>query len=1131
MRAYNIGVLIVVVLFLTASSMFAQDKQFKPVFGPYHAEADGSGPGHIGWFDGAPPTEPREAWTISAWVKNNSTFTAPALVAGFGDGLNLSGAERFIATDSAGWVMFFGDYYALDRKDGAMVVDPVSGKVMKNDPRGHPQADPEAPFVNIGNLAFDAPIIAKEWVFLAASYDGKEISLYVNGKETLRRPLKLARSAMQALVGPASPWKSGTSFRGQVAYFSIFNSALTSLDIEKLMNATDNPDKVTFISAPKGETPDGRTGPFPGRRSPIDPQDTASLPKPVPAWIAQPKAKVLPRTVLVANASENLLLNKGWELVDAQNVNLSPEKLSMAGVNTEKWYDATVPGTVQTSLVEQGIYPDPLFGLNNLVIPDLSRKSWWYRVEFKADKEWQNKNIEITFKGINYHSEIWLNGKRLGGTTGAFVRSVFTISPFLNLNENNVLAVRVWPQPHNGQAHEESIKSGQGPNGGDGCLDGPAFVCSEGWDWIPTIRDRNTGIWQDVVISAKGVVKIGDPKVVTTLPKLPDLSVANVSIETELKNLTNQEQKVTLKGDIAGASFSIPVTLAPGETKTIKAPPTMYPQLAIQNPKLWWPNGYGEPNLHDFTLKAISADGIVSDALKQRIGLRYVSYDSLPQLCIKINGRRIMAKGGNWGMDDAMKRCSRDRLEPYFRLHKNANVTIIRNWVGQSTEDVFYELCDEYGMMVWNDFWLATVPNDLPAIDANLFMKNAEDVVKRYRNHASIVIWCARNEGDPPYWIATRLDKMLKELDGTREYVPSSWSGRVKGGGPYHYNNGTVDYFNTAKSKPFNTEIGINSVPTADAICTMLPKELQWPINDAWAYHDFHQNNKIAGGMYFGAIENNYGQSNNLKDFVKRAQMLNYDCYRAMFEAWNAQLFKPASGVMLWMTHPAQNSMVWQIYSKDFDTHAAYYATKKACEPLHIQWNISDSTISLVNNLFKPISGKVSYSISNLNGTVLSFKEKPITAEKSCATVVEKVDFSVVKDTVAVIFKLQWRDKAEKLISENLYWLSAKPSQLQSLNNMPLVNLNGKVLFKKEEVDVVAQVELFNPSKSIALMAHLNVRNAKTRQRILPAYYSDNYVSLMPGEKRIVNITIPRENASPKMKIGIDGWNIANDEF
>ena len=1129
MRAYNIGVLIVLVLFLTASSMFAQDKQLKPVFGPYHAKAIGSGPGHICWFDGVPPTEPHEAWTITAWVKDNSSFTLPALVAGFGDGLNLSGAERFIATDSAGWVMFFGDYYAVDKKAG--VVDPIYGKPLKDDPRGEAQTDSKAPHIGIGRLGFDAPIIANQWIYLAATYNGKEISLYVNGKETLRRPLKLARSAMQVLVGPASPWKTGTSFDGNVAWFNIYNTSLTRAEIEKLTNSQTNLDELAFITAPKGATPEGRNGLYQGRRSAIEPQDDSFMPKPTPSWTPQLKKKIMHQVVSSTEPSGDMVLSKGWELNDATKVTELPEKLSLSGINTEKWFDATVPGTVLTTLVEQGIYPDPLFGLNNLVIPDLSRKTWWYRIEFKAPIDWKNKSVQLTFKGINYHSEVWLNGKSLGNVNGAFIRGVFDVSSVLKYGENNVLAVRVWPQPHNGQGQEESIRSGQGPNGADGCLDGPTFICSEGWDWIPTIRDRNTGIWQDVVLHPTGAVKIGDYKVVTTLPKLPDLSVANVYIETELKNNSKQEQQVTLKGSIEGASFLIPVTLASGETKTVKADPAMFEQLAIQHPKLWWPNGYGEPTLHDFTLKVITADGKESDVLKKRVGLRYVSYDTLPQLCIKINGRRIMAKGGNWGMDDAMKRCSRERLEPYFKLHKNANVNIIRNWVGQSTEDVFYQLCDEYGMMVWNDFWLATVPGDLPAIDADLFMKNAEDVVKRYRTHASIVIWCARNEGDPPTWIASRLDKMLIELDGTREYVPSSWSGRVKGGGPYHYTNGPATYFNIAKQKAFNTELGLNSVPTVDAIKGMLPAALQWPVNDAWSYHDFHTNNNVPGGKYFEAIENSYGQSHNLNDFVKRAQMLNYDCYRAMFEAWNSLLFKPASGVMLWMTHPAQNSMVWQIYSKDFDTHAAYFATKKACEPLHVQWNISDSTISLINNLFKPVAGKVSYTIYDLYGNILSSKERTATANISSATIIEKVDFSMVKDTAAIILKLQWKDNEEKLISENLYWLAAKPSQLQSLNYIPIVKLNGIVKYSHEKDEEIITINLSNPTKNFALMTHLCLYDAKTQLRILPAYISDNYISFLPQDKKTITIRVPKKKAISEMKVVVNGWNVKEIEF
>ncbi len=167
-----------------------------------------------------------------------------------------------------------------------------------------------------------------------------------------------------------------------------------------------------------------------------------------------------------------------------------------------------------TTLVDQGVYPDPYFGLNNLSIPEsLNKQDYWYRLEFAAPPIAAGQTATITFFGINYRAEIWLNGQRLGEILGAFKRGIYDVSRVLKPGGANVLAVRISPPPHPGIPHEQSIQAGAGPNGGSMVLDGPTFFCSEGWDWIPGIRDRNSGIWQDVVLKVAGAVTLGDPQV------------------------------------------------------------------------------------------------------------------------------------------------------------------------------------------------------------------------------------------------------------------------------------------------------------------------------------------------------------------------------------------------------------------------------------------------------------------------------------------------------------------------------------------------------------------------------------------------------------------------------------------
>ena len=600
-----------------------------PVFGPFDADARGAGPGHIEWFDGEPPAEPGDAWTIAAWIKPkpDSVISTPTLVAGFGDGVDYHGAQRFIAADAKGWFFWYGNCQRAGK-------DPKTGEEI---------ALPDLP----DRVRFNAEAKSNIWQHLVASFDGKTLRLYLDGKPAASADITLTRAAMQPLVAPPPAWQYGACFAGKVARFSIWREALPESEITQLAKADSGLDALAFTPAPDGDTPSYRINAkdyCKGRDRNLPAQDPATYPKPVPPVNTERIPKLSGRPAFSPDGAGNLVLNRGWEMADAWTVQAAPEQISKPGFNTASWYDATVPGTVLTTLMQQGVYPDPLHGLNNVLIPDLATKSWWYRVEFPTPAAWKNRNVGLTFKGINYHAGIWLNGRKLGGISGAFIRGQFDVAPFLVAEGQNVLAVRVWPQPHHSPGGgEESIAAGAGPNGSDGTLDGPTFFCTDGWDWIPTIRDRCTGIWQDVVLHPTGVVKIGDPQVVTTLPKLPDLSVAEVAITSDLCNLTQKPQRFTVEARIADAKVQQSVTLAPGATNTVSF------KLTINHPKLWWPNGYGEPALQDFTLRVMDADHRESDRFTQRIGLRQLTYEYLPSprdnptnnpLVINVNGRR-----------------------------------------------------------------------------------------------------------------------------------------------------------------------------------------------------------------------------------------------------------------------------------------------------------------------------------------------------------------------------------------------------------------------------------------------------------------------------------------------------------
>ena len=276
-------------------------------------------------------------------------------------------------------------------------------------------------------------------------------------------------------------------------------------------------------------------------------------------------------------------------------------------------------------MVDRGVYPDPDYGLNNLAIPELlNKQDYWYRADFATPKSASGRHLTLTLNGINYAAVVWLNGQRLGEIKGAFIRGTFDVTPLLKPGRMNALAVRISPPPHPGIPHEQSVKAGPGENGGIMVLDGPTFMATEGWDWIPAIRDRNTGIWQDVVLSATGDVRIGDPQVITNLP-LPDTSRADVEIEVPLINLSNAPVQGNVTASFEQTSVTKNVTLPPGES-TIKLAPAEFSQLTVQHPRLWWPNGYGKPELYTLKLAFSTVDG-ASDTKQLNFGIREITYE------------------------------------------------------------------------------------------------------------------------------------------------------------------------------------------------------------------------------------------------------------------------------------------------------------------------------------------------------------------------------------------------------------------------------------------------------------------------------------------------------------------------
>ncbi len=835
-------------------------------------------------------------------------------------------------------------------------------------------------------------------------------------------------------------------------------------------------------------------------------------------------------------------LSSGWKLADIAKVPQQGAQIAGAGFDASSWYTATVPGTVLTTLVNNKVYPEPLYGENNRpeIIPEsLARTKYWYRTQVEIPASYKGRHVWLNFDGINYDAQVWVNGSQVGSIKGAFIRGNFDITPYVKPGATATIAVLISPQPHPGVSHEHTLRNGLGQNGGESAIDGPTFLCTMGWDWIPAIRDRDTGIWQKVFLSASGPVLVKEPLVTTDLP-LPKTDSSDITAQATVENVTDQPVKGVLKGTItpdetgtaetgqaSPIAFEREVELAPHSRQVIKFTPADTPVLHVEKPLLWWPNGYGPQNLYTLhwsfdDAKTVSAADDVS------FGIRKISY-SVPgtdTLTISVNGVPVFIRGGDWGLDEAMKRIPRSRMDTLIKLHKLANLNMIRNWVGQSTGEDFYELCDKYGILVWDEFFQPN-PGDGPnPTDIPTYIANVRDKVLRFRNHPSIVLWCARNEGYPPPEIDKELRKLLAELEPTRRYQPSSTDGAgVRSHGPYWWR--TPREFYKITDDYFKTETGSVSIPTLESIHGMMPKKDWNSINDDWAEHDLAKGNS-GGDKYPGEIAARYGDFRNLADFVRKAQMANYEAFRAMYEGRNAKLFHPATAILTWMSNPAQPSFVWQIYHYDLEPMSSFYGVMHASEMLHIQFNQATGELEVINNRPTAAAGLTARAtVYGLDGQEIYEHDTPLTATPEAVTNLGKVDFPTSINAVHFL-KLDLRDSDMNVVSTNFYWLGAPgyPDDFQSLQSMPEVALNATATALDSNGQRVVRLTLSNPTDHIALMAHVQLRRKTTGERVLPAFASDNYISLTPHEERTITITADAAQfKGDSALITVDGWN------
>lgn len=814
------------------------------------------------------------------------------------------------------------------------------------------------------------------------------------------------------------------------------------------------------------------------------------------------------------------LIGGDWKIQRSTSVSEKGEELSKTGFVANDWVVATVPGTVLVSYWNAGALPDPSFGDNQLQISEsFFTSDFWYRNEFDVPAGFKGDEIFLNFDGINWKADIFVNGKKSGRIEGAFKHGKFDVTDLIIPGQKNAIAVLIHRNDNVGAIKEQTATSTD-QNGGIPGADNPTFHSTIGWDWIPTIRGRDIGIWNDVFLSVTGAVTVENPYIITDLA-LPDTTIADISVEVTLINHKAEAVSGTLTGKYGNIRFEEKVTLDASASKTVKLTSATHPSLHIKNPKLWWPRGYGKQNLYDVQLAFNTGKGI-SDKVEFKSGIREMGFTEDNQILnMYVNGRRFIGRGGNWGFPESNLKYRGREYDIAVAYHADMNFNMIRNWVGQTGDDEFYEACDRHGVMVWQDFWLANPVDGPNPNDPAMFMDNAWDMVRRIRNHPSIGIYVGRNEGNPPQVIDTAIRAMIKEIHPEIHYISNSASGVVSGGGPYRALP-AKDYFTGRGNNKFHSERGMPNVMNYESLKQMLPEYALWPHNSMWGMHDFTLASAQSAASFIAMVDKGFGAPDNAKKFTELAQWINYNGYRAMFEGRSE--FR--QGLLLWMSHSAWPSMVWQTYDYYFDPTAAYFACKKASAPIHIQWNPVTDEVETVNFNAKDKTGlTVNAQILNMDGSVQWQKESVIDCKEDSTAKCFKLEFPATLSPVHFI-KLTLK-KGSKTISDNFYWRGLEDGNYQALNQLPVVKIKSSTSSKKSGENHILTTTLKNNTDTPVLMVRLKVVGKESGERILPVFFSDNYIFLMPGEKKVITMKLSdRDTRGEKPDVVISGFNI-----
>jgi exo-1,4-beta-D-glucosaminidase len=861
-----------------------------------------------------------------------------------------------------------------------------------------------------------------------------------------------------------------------------------------------------------------------------------------------------------AVVAEQINLREGWWLQSSGKVDAKGDALSSLQYQPTGWYSASVPTTIVSALVQHKVYAEPYYGMNLRSIPGtvypigsnfsnipMPQDSpfiipWWYRKVFTLPATYKGKTLWLDFGGINYRANIWLNGKQIANSNdvaGAWRTYEFNITDAALPGKQNVLAIEVFSPTDKNLAI--------------------TFV-----DWYPAPPDKNMGLFRDVEVRTSGPVAVRYPTVVS---KVGADGKAHLTVTALVKNSSKQAMKGTLKGQIEGTQFLQDVELGPNEQKDVTFDPAQLSQLVFEHPRLWWPAQMGRPELYTLRME-FDVDGKATDKTETRFGIREITSElnESGKRVFSINGKKILIRGGGWG-PDMLLRDNPQRLTDQFQYVQDMGLNTIR-LEGKLEPKQFFDLADQRGILImagWCccDHW-EHWPNWKPE-DFAIAAQSLRDQIYRLRGHPSLLVWLNGSDNPPPPDVEQTYLKIERDLMWPNPVISSATAkpttvtgdSGVKMSGPYEYVAPSYWMEDALASKHpqscnqggcgggygFNTETSPGpAVPPIESIHAMLPKEHWWPIDDWWNYH--------AGGgafkdlhVFTNALNARYGEATNLEDYTTKAQAQAYEGIRAMFEAYSRNKYT-SGGVIQWMLNNGWPSMIWHLYDWYLRPGGGYFGAKTALQALNPVYGYDDHAIYIVNSRYQDLKEvRVQVKVLNLDASEKFSTESTVDVPADGVTKVLSIpEIEGLSGTYFV--SLRALDGSGKQVGSNFYWLSTKPETIDwaksnwyttptasyadftALSQLAKVKLNVKERTERAGADEVTHITIENPSKNIAFFVRLKVDKGKSGEEILPVLWENNYVSLLPGEKRELTARYrTSELGSAKPYVEVKGWN------